>query len=65
MMYVVAFEEDGYARDVTVRYARNFASKTLKLRPPVKKDREDWWARVVKMLERPYRLHRDELEDAE
>ena len=65
MLYVVAFEEDGYARDVTVRYARNFAAKTMKLRVPVKKDHEDWWARVLKMLERPYRLHRDDLEDAE
>jgi xeroderma pigmentosum group C-complementing protein len=47
---------DGYAREVTVRYARNFAAKTMKLRVPVKKDQEDWWSRVMRMLERPYRL---------
>jgi len=47
---------DGYAREVTVRYARNFAAKTMKLRVPVKKDQEDWWGRVMRMLERPYRL---------
>jgi hypothetical protein len=47
---------DGYAREVTVRYARNFAAKTMKLRVPVKKDQEDWWARVMHILERPYRL---------
>jgi hypothetical protein len=28
----------------------------MKLRVPVKKDHEDWWGRVMKMLERPYRL---------
>jgi hypothetical protein len=47
---------DGYAREVTVRYARNFAAKTMKLRVPVKKDQEDWWGRVMRILERPYRL---------
>ncbi|KAJ9095375.1 hypothetical protein QFC19_007619 [Naganishia cerealis] len=68
MLYVVAFEEDGHARDVTVRYAKNFAAKTVKLRVPSRKEKEDWWERVLKMLERPYRLastHRDDLEDAE
>lgn len=65
MLYVVAFEEDGYARDVTVRYAKTFGAKTSKLRVPVRKDGEDWWERVMKMVERPYRLQRDDLEDAE
>ncbi|KAJ9100627.1 hypothetical protein QFC21_003671 [Naganishia friedmannii] len=65
MLYVVAFEEDGHARDVTVRYAKNFAAKTVKLRVPSRKDKEDWWERIIKMLQRPYRLHRDDVEDAE
>lgn len=47
---------DGHARDVTVRYAKNFAAKTVKLRVPSRKDKEDWWERVLKMLQRPYRL---------
>ncbi|KAJ9122302.1 hypothetical protein QFC22_001723 [Naganishia vaughanmartiniae] len=65
MLYVVAFEEDGHARDVTVRYAKNFAAKTVKLRVPSRKGKEDWWERIMKMLQRPYRLHRDDVEDAE
>ncbi|EIW67502.1 hypothetical protein TREMEDRAFT_33288, partial [Tremella mesenterica DSM 1558] len=67
MTYVVAFEEetDGHARDVTLRYAKNFGAKTSKLRIPPKKDEEDWWNGVVRFLERPYRLKRDDLEDAE
>ncbi|WWC71011.1 uncharacterized protein I206_104964 [Kwoniella pini CBS 10737] len=65
MVYVVAFEEDGYARDVTLRYTKNFGAKTSKLRVPAKKDEPDWWEAVMGFLTRPYRLNRDELEDAE
>lgn len=64
MLYVVAFEEDGSAKDVTVRYAKNFGAKTIKLRVPVRKD-EDWWERMMTKVQRRYRLNRDELEDAE
>ncbi|KLT44519.1 Rad4-domain-containing protein, partial [Cutaneotrichosporon oleaginosum] len=56
---------DGYARDVTLRYARNFAAKTCKLRPPVKSGEPDWWPEIVTFLQRPLRLNRDDLEDAE
>ncbi|WVR06564.1 hypothetical protein IAU60_003595 [Kwoniella sp. DSM 27419] len=65
LLYVVAFEEDGYARDVTMRYARNFGAKTSKLRVPVRKDEPDWWETITGFMQRPYRLNRDELEDAE
>ncbi len=65
MTYVVALEEDGYARDVTVRYAANFGAKTVKLRSPPVKNGPDWWERVIGLLKRPYRLNRDDLEDAE
>ncbi|ODN81917.1 hypothetical protein L202_02261 [Cryptococcus amylolentus CBS 6039] len=66
MLYVVAFEEDGYARDVTLRYTKNFYAKTSKLRPPTRPDEADWWSQsVMGFLRRPYRLNRDDLEDAE
>ena len=42
---------DGFARDVTLRYTKNFGAKTLKLRAP-----SDWWQGVMRFLERPYRL---------
>ncbi len=48
---------DGYAREVTVRYAQAFGAKTSKLRAPAKGD-NDWWDRIMKTLERPYRLVR-------
>lgn len=64
MVYVLAFEEDGYARDVTQRYAREFSTKTSKLRLGGK-GKKEWWDAVMSLLSRPYRLHRDDLEDAE
>jgi xeroderma pigmentosum group C-complementing protein len=55
MMYVVAFEEDGYARDITPRYARQFGAKVAKLRGGGKA-REIWWDSVMAIFTRPYRL---------
>lgn len=67
MVYVVAFEEgkhgcfteltsDGYARDVTLRYAKNFGARTSKLRPPSKPGDPAWWSDITRMLQRPQRL---------
>ncbi|KDR82961.1 hypothetical protein GALMADRAFT_238668 [Galerina marginata CBS 339.88] len=73
MVYVIAFEEDGYARDVTRRYAKEFGAKVAKVQggssaPNMAgggKGRQAWWEKVVKSIERPYRLNRDDLEDQE
>lgn len=68
MLYVVALEEDGFGRDVTARYARDYTAKVVKAQgigsgPPG--GRKEWWARVVQAITRPYRLNRDDLEDDE
>jgi hypothetical protein len=59
-VYVLAFEEDGYGRDVTRRYARQYAAKVAKIqggqKPPGRK--QAWWERVVDGIRRPYRLVR-------
>ncbi|OXG22454.1 xeroderma pigmentosum group C-complementing protein [Cryptococcus neoformans Tu259-1] len=66
MLYVVAFEEDGYARDVTLRYTKNFYAKTSKLRVPTKPNEPQWWSDIVMgFLRRPHHLNRDDMEDAE
>ncbi|KAL0069143.1 hypothetical protein AAF712_003829 [Marasmius tenuissimus] len=71
MVYVMAFEEDGYARDVTRRYARNFGAKVAKEQGGSSaigaggRGRQQWWAWVVQHYTRPFRLHRDDLEDEE
>ncbi|KZT60108.1 Rad4-domain-containing protein [Calocera cornea HHB12733] len=64
MAYVIAFEEDGYARDVTARYTRQFGARVMKARPRSRPG-SHWWEEVMKPLTRPYRFHRDDVEDAE
>ncbi|EMD39582.1 hypothetical protein CERSUDRAFT_111894 [Gelatoporia subvermispora B] len=64
MVYVLAFEEDGYARDVTPRYAREYGAKVAKIQQGGK-GRKEWWEHIVNLVRRPYRLHRDDLEDEE
>lgn len=71
LSYVVAFDEDGSAKDVTRRYAKAYNSKTRRMRidgPAVPSSMEGakWWRKVM----RRYR-HRgltttlDQIEDAE
>jgi xeroderma pigmentosum group C-complementing protein len=58
MVYVVAFEEDGYARDVTPRYAKDYGARVAKMQEvgAVRGRRKQWWERVVGVVRRPYRL---------
>lgn len=65
MSYVVAFEEDASARDVTRRYAKAFNAKTRKLRVESTKDGERWWQRVLEFYEKPFLEDRDEIEISE
>ncbi|KAL9130083.1 MAG: hypothetical protein Q9217_001642 [Psora testacea] len=65
LTYVVAFEDDGSARDVTRRYAKAFNAKTRRDRVEATKGGERWWEKVMKIYKRSHRLDRDQLEDAE
>ena len=65
LSYVIAFEEDGSARDVTRRYAKAYNAKTRKLRVESTKGGQKWWKRVMKLYRRTYSLDRDQVEDAE
>jgi xeroderma pigmentosum group C-complementing protein len=64
MVYALAFEEDGYARDVTRRYAKEFSTKIAKVQGGSNSvggggnGRQAWWERVVGAVTRPYRLVR-------
>ena len=64
-MYVLAFESDGSARDVTRRYAKAFNAKTRRGRLEVVQGGEMWWRRVMRMYARTYDLPRDQIEDSE
>ncbi len=58
MIYVVAVEEDGYMRDVTPRYAKQYSAKVAKAQSGGK-GRREWWSQVISVVTRPYRLVRD------
>ncbi|KAE8373742.1 hypothetical protein BDV26DRAFT_284872 [Aspergillus bertholletiae] len=65
MNYVIAFEEDASARDVTRRYSKAFNAKTRKLRVESTKNGERWWGRVMQFYEKPFLEDRDEVEISE
>ena len=65
MSYVVAFEEDASARDVTRRYSKAFNAKTHKLRIESTKNGARWWGRVMRIYEKPFLEDRDEVEISE
>ncbi|GAA5964576.1 hypothetical protein JCM21900_001904 [Sporobolomyces salmonicolor] len=71
LAYVVGFEEDSSAHDITPRYARAFNNTTVKLRVPTssksKKENEgrDWFAQVLRPYRRKFVLNRDTEEEKE
>ncbi|OAA70551.1 nitrilase [Cordyceps fumosorosea ARSEF 2679] len=67
MSYVVAFDEDGTARDVTVRYAKAYAAKTRRMRVDVAADvaGNNWWRTAMRSFRRRHRTNLDQIEDAE
>ncbi|KAK5452923.1 hypothetical protein LTS15_007071 [Exophiala xenobiotica] len=64
MTYVVAFEDDGSAKDVTRRYTQWYNAKTRKLRVESTKGGQEWWQRTIKTFEKPVAEDRDDIEDA-
>jgi xeroderma pigmentosum group C-complementing protein len=65
MSYVIAFEDDTSARDVTRRYASQYNAKTRKVRVESTKGGEKWWRQTIKFFDRPLPETRDEIEDNE
>ena len=62
---MVAFEDDGSARDVTRRYAKAYNAKTRRERVEATKGGDKWWRRVMGMYKRDHDLDRDQVEDAQ
>ncbi|KAI9835014.1 MAG: hypothetical protein M1838_005408 [Thelocarpon superellum] len=65
MSYVIAFEEDGHARDVTRRYVKAFNAKTRKTRVEATKGGPEWWHKCLEFYSRGWSLERDQVEDTE
>lgn len=65
MSYVVAFEDDASARDVTRRYTKAFNAKTRKSRVEITRNGEKWWNDALSAYEKPFVEDRDEAEISE
>ncbi|KAJ4139897.1 hypothetical protein NW768_001244 [Fusarium equiseti] len=66
LSYVVAFDADGTARDVTRRYAKAYTAKTRRARvETVAEDGDAWWKRIMKLYGRRRRTDLDQIEDNE
>lgn len=65
MTYVVAFEDEGTARDVTRRYAKAYNGKTRKNRVESTTGGERWWRKTMRVYSRGWENDVDQIEDAE
>ncbi|OQE05769.1 hypothetical protein PENVUL_c022G05969 [Penicillium vulpinum] len=65
MNYVVGFEDDASARDITRRYVKAFNAKTRKLRVETTRNGEKWWDTALQAYEKPFFEDRDEAEISE
>ncbi|GKT65864.1 Rad4 transglutaminase-like domain-containing protein [Colletotrichum tofieldiae] len=66
LTYVVAFDTDGTARDVTKRYAKAYTAKTRRLRIETVVEHGDrWWRRALAPFARSWPTDLDQIEDNE
>lgn len=65
MSYVVAFDDEGSARDVTKRYTKAFNAKTRKVRIEATPGGDKWWRRTMRIYSRGTTSDLDQIEDIE
>jgi xeroderma pigmentosum group C-complementing protein len=65
MSYVIAFEEEGSARDITRRYTKAYNAKTQKLRVESTTGGEQWWRKTMRAYSRGWKSDLDQIEDTE
>ncbi|RSM05868.1 hypothetical protein CEP52_006002 [Fusarium oligoseptatum] len=66
LSYVVAFDADGTAKDVTRRYAKAYTAKTRRSRiETASEGGEAWWRKVMKLYRPRRRSDLDQIEDTE
>ncbi|KAI1486821.1 hypothetical protein F5X96DRAFT_653150 [Biscogniauxia mediterranea] len=63
MSYVVSFEEDGSAKDITRRYVKAYNAKTRRMRiESVASNGERWWRKALRAYSRGYTTDLDQIE---
>lgn len=65
MSYVIAFEDDRVAKDVTRRYAKAYNSKTRKMRVESTDHGARWWNKTLRPFRRDWIRDLDQIEDTE
>ncbi|KAK4549520.1 hypothetical protein LTR36_006517 [Oleoguttula mirabilis] len=66
LSYVISFESDGVAKDVTRRYAKAYNAKTRRQRVEATAGGAQWWKKAMRIFRRRGgALDRDQVEDAE
>lgn len=65
LSYVVSFEQDGSARDVTHRYTRQFNAKVRKSRVDSIPSGALWWSKIMKLYKSRYNRNRNAIEESE
>lgn len=66
MCYVVAFDADGTAKDVTRRYSKAYSAKTRKTRVDgVVDGGEQWWRKAMRPFQKKFPSDLDQIEDIE
>jgi xeroderma pigmentosum group C-complementing protein len=65
MSYVIAFEDEGSARDVTIRYTKAYNAKTRKNRVESTHGGEKWWRKTMQHFSRGWKSDLEQIEDNE
>jgi xeroderma pigmentosum group C-complementing protein len=65
LSYVIAFEEEGSARDVTRRYTKAYNAKTRKNRVESTHGGDRWWRKTMRAFSRGWNSDLDQIEDNE
>ena len=65
LAYVIAFEDDGSARDVTRRYTKAYNAKTRRERVESTKGGQRWFKRVMRLFRTQHPLDREQVENSE
>ncbi|KAH6713868.1 hypothetical protein BKA61DRAFT_518764 [Leptodontidium sp. MPI-SDFR-AT-0119] len=65
MSYVIAFEDERCARDVTKRYVKAYNAKTRKNRVESTPGGERWWRRAMRPYKHGFTSDADQIEDTE
>jgi xeroderma pigmentosum group C-complementing protein len=65
MSYVIVFEEEGTARDVTRRYTKAYNAKTRKSRVDSTEGGAKWWRKAMRAYSRGWKSDLDQIEDTE